>query len=61
MDSVYNVYSEHLEEKWTRLATLGKQTPGVIKEFNPLENVPEWFDLERFTNAQKLGKKYFLR
>ena len=58
MDSVY---SAHLEEKWHRLATDGKRTPGVVKEFNPLENVPEWFNLERFTNAQRLGKKYFLR
>ena len=79
MDSTY---SAHLEEKWNRLATVGKRTPGVTKDFNPLENIPgkksrvsgdfvwlnqtalspvEWFDLERFTNAQKLGKKYFLR
>lgn len=33
-------YSDHLEEKWRRLETIGKQTPGVIKEFNPLENIP---------------------
>lgn len=53
-------YSDRLEQKWRLLCTAGKRTPGVCKEYNPLENIPKWFDLERFTNAQKLSKKYFL-
>lgn len=42
MDSMY---SAHLEEKWNRLVKFGKKTPGVTKDFNPLENIPGKFDI----------------
>lgn len=50
-----------MEQKWTLLSTVGKQTRGVIEERNPLENPPEWFDLDRYLSAQKLARKHFLR
>lgn len=57
----FRYYGPKLEERWTYLWTTGKQTPGVVPDRNPLENPPEWFDLDRFTKAQKLAKKYYLR
>ena len=57
----YRFYGSKLEDRWTNLWTIGKQTPGVVPDRNPLENPPEWFDLERFTKAQQLAKKYYLR
>lgn len=53
--------NDSMEQKWTLLATVGKQTKGVIEEFNPLENPPDWFDLDRYLKAQKLAKRYLVR
>lgn len=54
-------YGEMLEERWQNLWIEGKKTPGVVDNRNPLENPPDWFDLKRFTKAQKLAKKYYFR
>lgn len=54
-------YGEMLEQRWQSLWSDGKRTPGVVSGRNPLDNLPDWFDLERFTKAQKLAKKYYFR
>lgn len=59
--SEVEVYSPKLETRWQNLWTEGKRIPGVVPDCNPLENPPAWFDLERFTKAQKLAKKYYFR
>lgn len=55
------VQGSMLEQRWQHLWVEGKKTPGVVNDRNPLENPPDWFNLPRFTKAQKVAKKYYFR
>src|SRR6218665_3365333 len=49
-----------LNAKWLLLSTVGPKSIGVTPARNPLLKKPDWYDEERFKNAQKLAKKYYL-
>lgn len=56
-----NDHKSRVSKRWEYLSKVGKKSPGVIGDRCPVDYPPDWFDFERFRDAQKLAKAYFFR